>query len=295
MDLIQYFRERRDIIEKALDKFLPPESEYPEIIHKAIRYSVFAGGKRLRPILVMAGAEAVGGSIHDVLPIACGIEFIHTYSLIHDDLPALDNDDFRRGKPTNHKVFGEDIAILAGDALLTLAFEVISGHYNRSKGFDKVLRIINEIARACGTMGMIGGQVIDLESEGREIDFKTLDYIHNHKTGALIITSIRVGAIYSDATESQLEILTRYAEKIGLLYQIVDDLLDIKGDIKKTGKSVGSDIKNNKSTYPAIYGFEKAQQIACILAGEAKDYASNLGEKGKFFIHFADYLLNRES
>ena len=281
MNLRQYLSERKAIIDESLDKLLPYDSEYPNIIHKSIRYSIFSGGKRIRPILVMASAETVGGSFQDVIPIACGVELIHTYSLIHDDLPALDNDNYRRGKLTNHKVFGEEIAILAGDALLTMAFEIISNEQNKVNS-HKILQIINELARSCGTKGMIGGQVVDLESEGKQINISTLEYIHINKTAALINASIRAGAIYFDASEEQLNMLTKYAEKLGLLFQITDDLLDLEGDIKKIGKPVGSDIKNKKATYPRLCGIDKTYSIAHKLADEAKEIAGSFGEKGTF-------------
>ncbi|HHU68757.1 MAG TPA: polyprenyl synthetase family protein [Thermoanaerobacterales bacterium] len=293
MNLRQYLSERKAIIDESLDKLLPYDSEYPNIIHKSIRYSIFSGGKRIRPILVMASAETVGGSFQDVIPIACGVELIHTYSLIHDDLPALDNDNYRRGKLTNHKVFGEEIAILAGDALLTMAFEIISNEQNKVNS-HKILQIINELARSCGTKGMIGGQVVDLESEGKQINISTLEYIHINKTAALINASIRAGAIYFDASEEQLNMLTKYAEKLGLLFQITDDLLDLEGDIKKIGKPVGSDIKNKKATYPRLCGIDKTYSIAHKLADEAKEIAGSFGEKGTFFNLLPDYLLTRE-
>ncbi len=293
MDLHQYLSEKKAIVDESLDKLIANDNEYPHVIHKSMRYSVFSGGKRIRPILVIASAETVGGFLQDVIPIACAVELIHTYSLIHDDLPALDNDNYRRGKLTNHKVFGEEIAILTGDALLTLAFEIISKENNEEKAHRR-LQIINELARSCGTKGMIGGQVVDLESEDKLVDINTLEYIHTNKTGALITASIRVGAIYSNASEKQLDILTKYAEKLGLLFQITDDLLDLKGDVNKIGKPIGSDIKNKKATYPSLLGIDETYYTAHKLADETKKLACRLGQHGMFFKLLPDYLLTRE-
>lgn len=261
VQLKEYLKDRAMIVDEALLKTMPPQELYPEIIHQAMHYSVFAGGKRLRPILCLAAAEALGKEFKPLLPVACALEMIHTYSLIHDDLPAMDNDDYRRGKLTNHKLFGEGIAVLAGDALLTYAFEVLS-RYGEEQQKMVVWQVIREIVSAAGTTGMIGGQVVDLESEGKNLtDKELLIYIHTHKTGALFRASLRAGALLAGATADELNCLTIYAEKFGLAFQITDDLLDLFGDEKKLGKSIGSDAKNEKLTYPALYGVEQSRLI----------------------------------
>ncbi len=257
-----------------------------------MNYSLLAGGKRLRPILVIAAAEAIGGSRDVVLPFAVAAEFIHTYTLIHDDLPALDNDNFRRGKPTNHKVFGEAIAILSGDALLTQAFIVMTnGFLMESVPRGNVLKAAHELARAIGSTGVIGGQVVDLESEGKPIDSQTLEYIHIYKTGFFFKACIRVGAILSEANQDQLSALSRFGSHIGLAFQIVDDILDITGDEDLLGKDVGSDQDRNKATYPALFGLEESKRKAEELVeqgianlGEFDERAEPLREIARFFI-----------
>lgn len=257
-----------------------------------MRYSLFAGGKRLRPSLLIAAAEAVGGDRREVLAFAVAVEFLHTYTLIHDDLPALDNDNFRRGKPTNHKVFGEAIAILAGDALLTQAFALmtqaaLTGHAPPKS----ILRAAHELGKALGSTGVIGGQVVDLESEGRPVEESTLEYIHIYKTGYFFKSCIRVGAILSQASPAQLGALSRFGAHIGLAFQIVDDILDITGDQKKLGKDVGSDLDKNKATYPALFGLEESRNkaeklveegIACL--EDFDERADPLREIGRFFV-----------
>ncbi|MGI6144177.1 MAG: polyprenyl synthetase family protein [Peptococcia bacterium] len=260
MELKKYLQERAALVDQALLEIMPSQELYPEKIHQAMHYSVFAGGKRLRPILCLAAAEAVGKDFQPFIPVACALEMIHTYSLIHDDLPAMDNDDYRRGKLTNHKVFGEGIAILAGDALLTYAFEVLARKGEENPQNQKYLQVIREIAAAAGTLGMIGGQVVDLDSEGKNLtDEKLLVYIHTHKTGALFRASVRAGAILAGAGAEELKCLTIFAEKFGLAFQITDDLLDLFGEEEKLGKPIGSDAKNKKVTYPALYGVEKSR------------------------------------
>lgn len=295
MNLADYLQLRASEIEKALDIYLPSEDQFPPIIYQSIRYSIYAGGKRLRPILAIAAAEAVGGSRDKVMPIACALEMIHTYSLIHDDLPGMDNDDYRRGKLTNHRVYGEGIAILAGCALLTYAFELITKE-GRAQGLDPelILQVIEEISQAAGTAGMIGGQVVDLQSEGKEISWKVLEYIHQHKTGALLSCSIRAGAIIGGASSEELIKLTIYAQKIGLAFQIVDDILDLTGDEKKLGKKVGSDLENGKATYPSFYGLEESKKMARQLILEAKQELDFLGERGGILLKLADYFISRE-
>lgn len=264
MELQKYLQEKATLVEQSLQELLPAEGFYPPIIHQAMRYSIFAGGKRLRPILCLAAAEAVGKASEPLLPVACALEMLHTYSLIHDDLPAMDDDDYRRGKLTNHKVYGEGMAVLAGDALLTYAFEVLARYSKQNRNQGTALQVLEEIAVAVGTEGMIGGQVVDLESEGKNItkQEEALSYIHTHKTGALFRTSLRAGALLAEAGEEELAGLTLYAEKFGLAFQITDDLLDVIGKQEILGKPIGSDAYKKKITYPAIYGLEKSQCLA---------------------------------
>ncbi|HSE05414.1 MAG TPA: farnesyl diphosphate synthase, partial [Methylomirabilota bacterium] len=252
-DLGAYMKERADAVDAALERLLPAETLRPETLHKAMRYSVFAGGKRLRPVLVIAGAEAVGGTAERVMPTACAMELIHTYSLVHDDLPAMDNDDFRRGAPTNHKVFGEAMAILAGDALLTLAFRLVADNAADSAALRDV---VLDIADAAGHKGMVAGQVADLEAEGRRVGPEVVDYIHAHKTGALIRTSLRVGAMLCGADAAQLRALSVAGADLGLAFQIVDDVLDVVASSEELGKTAGKDQVQQKATYPAIHGIE---------------------------------------
>ncbi len=290
--LAQYLSEGQKFINDALLEFLPKENSYPESIHAAMHYSVLAGGKRLRPILVIAAAEAVGGDRRTVLPFAVAAELIHTYTLIHDDLPALDNDDFRRGKQTNHKVFGEAIAILAGDALLTQAF-ILMTHTALMEDIPErqVLKATHDMAEALGSRGMIGGQVVDIESEGKPIDAESIEYIHIYKTGHLIRACIRSGAILSGASPSQLNSLSRYGAHIGLAFQIIDDILDITGDEDVLGKDVGSDQGKEKATFPALYGLEESKKKAEQLVEESINCleqfdgrAEPLREIARFFV-----------
>jgi geranylgeranyl diphosphate synthase type II len=262
-----------------------------------MRYSLFAGGKRLRPILVMAAFEAVDGKKSAyLLPVASALELIHTYSLIHDDLPSMDNDDFRRGKPTNHKVFGEAIAILAGDALLTLAFNLIP-HRKPPKGAmsDKLMQIVHEISRAAGFAGMIGGQAADILSEGKEVDQSILEYIHIHKTAALIQTSVRVGAILAGANQSQWSALSRYGDDIGVAFQIVDDILDIEGSQEELGKDIKSDISKGKKTYPEFFGLSESKRKAKILVEEAVESLNRFGPRAEPLRAIARYITERRS
>lgn len=260
MDLEGYLREKKEKIEKALDRYLPGEEEFPPFLHRAMRYSAFAGGKRIRPIFTIATAEALGRRDEEVMALACAIELIHTYSLIHDDLPAMDDDDWRRGKPTCHRVFGEAMAILAGDALLTLAFDVMATMAEEGADPQRVLRVIGEVARAAGSMGMVGGQAVDMESQGKRVDFPVLEYIHIHKTGALIRASIRAGAIMAGAGEKELQALTEYGEAVGLAFQIVDDILDVEGRKEVMGKETGVDALKGKATYPSMVGLEESKR-----------------------------------
>jgi geranylgeranyl diphosphate synthase type II len=296
MYLRSYLERKAALVNEALVALLPDQTTYPKIIHEAVHYSMFAGGKRLRPILCLASAEAIDREITPLIPVACALEMIHTYSLIHDDLPAMDNDDYRRGKLTSHKIFGEGIAVLAGDALLTQAFEVLTsfGLSVADQEKSKVMYVINEIAQASGSQGMIGGQAIDLQSEGKEIDKITLDYIHRHKTGALFRASIRSGAILSHASKEQIDALTIYAENFGLAFQITDDLLDIIGNTQKLGKSVGSDLRNEKITYPSIYGLEKSKLMATQTVEMAVEALKCLPGNTEPLQQLVEYLLIRE-
>src|SRR5574341_23298 len=258
-----------------------------------MRYSVFAGGKRLRPLLALLACEAVGGHPEDALPAAVGLEMIHTYSLIHDDLPAMDDDDYRRGRRTSHRGYGEAVAILAGDALLTHAFHVLADPAPTRVPATRRLQVIAEIAEAAGSRGMVGGQAMDIMSEGREIDQPTLLYLHTHKTGALIRASVRAGAIAGGADGEALQALTRYGERIGLAFQIVDDILDIEGASAEMGKTAGSDLRRKKATYPALMGLEESRRQAAHLLHEAKDGLRPLGEKGAVLAALADFVGSR--
>lgn len=291
MDIRKYLKEKREYVDKALEGMLPSEEEFPKNLHKAMRYSVFAGGKRIRPILLIASAEAVGSRMEDVINAACAVEMIHTYSLIHDDLPAMDNDDLRRGKPTNHKVFGEALAILAGDALLTLAFDILAKNHNKA---ENALTVIHEIAKASGSMGMVGGQAVDMESEGKECNLPLLEYIHIHKTGALMLACIRTGAALANASKKQLESLTRYGEAIGLAFQIADDILDIEGTKKEIGKTVGSDVKKKKITYPSVLGLNESKVRAKELIQLALDVVKGFDDKAEPLRKIAGYVVERK-
>lgn len=287
-------KEKVAYIEELLAKYMPQEAGYQQTIFEAMNYSLKAGGKRLRPILTLEACKIVGGKEEDAIPFAVAIEMIHTYSLIHDDLPALDNDDLRRGRPTNHKVYGDAMAILAGDGLLNYAFEIMLRESIGKENPAKYLNAINEIAKASGVYGMIGGQVVDIESEDKKIDMEKLDFIHLNKTAAIIVGCMRAGAIIGDATEEQLDNITKYATNIGLSFQIVDDILDIVGDEAKLGKKVGSDIDNNKSTYPSLIGLEKSKQIANDLIEEAKTKISYMDGSNEFLNGLAEYIIDRE-
>lgn len=295
MDLEKALEEKLTQIDKAMDVYISKDHDLQKIIYESMRYSVFAGGKRLRPILALAACEFVGGNTEKVIPFACALEMIHTYSLIHDDLPAMDNDDYRRGKLTNHKVYGDGLAVLAGDALLNLAFETMLRETIAQKSnYEVQIIAMSEIASAAGTSGMIGGQVVDLISENKEIDADTLDFIHNHKTGALIRAAVRAGAILGNAKEEELRDLTKYAESIGLGFQITDDILDIIGDEKKLGKKIGRDIEKQKCTYPGIHGLDNSIKKVNELFEEAIGAIKNYGEKSQFFMLLADYLVKRQ-
>jgi len=292
-DLSAYMAERARAVDQALDRFLPSEAAPPESLHKAMRYSVFAGGKRLRPVLVAAGAEAVGGTLETVMPAACAVEMIHTYSLIHDDLPAMDNDDFRRGVPTNHKVFGEAIAILAGDALLTLAFRLLGD----SAGADarRLRDVFVEVADAAGSAGMVGGQVADIECEGKRVDAVTVDYIHSHKTAALIRASIRSGALLAGATPPQLEALRVAGNALGLAFQIMDDILDITATSEELGKTAGKDQAQQKATYPAVHGLEPSRRRAQALVADAHAALEPFGPRALPLRALGTFIIERKA
>lgn len=284
-----------DIIEKELRKLFDRGGCLQKVVYDAMEYSLLAGGKRIRPILTLATSEMLGGNLENAIPSAVAVECIHTYSLVHDDLPCMDNDDLRRGMATCHKKFGEATALLAGDGLLTFAFEHISDFSKyKDSSPETVLRIINEVARAAGCLGMIGGQVVDLESEGKgDVDEKTLTYMHNRKTGALIKVSVVSGAIAAGATDEQIEALVKFADNIGLAFQVQDDILDFTGDEKTLGKPIGSDKENKKTTYVTLLGVEKAKTKARELTEEAIVALDIFGEKAEFLKEMADYLMTR--
>ena len=291
-----YLEARKKIIDEALDRYLPLEDRYPPDIFKAVRYSLFASGKRIRPILCLAAAEAVGGKVETILPVACALELIHTYSLIHDDLPAMDDDDYRRGMLTNHKVFGEGVAILAGDALLTEAF-CLMAERELMKNISPVrlLDVIHEVALAAGFFGMVGGQVVDMQSEGKSVDSDTLHYIHTHKTGAMIIVSVKAGAILSNAEETDIHALALYGRHIGLAFQIADDILNVEGDRKLMGKGTGSDEGRGKITYPALMGLDASREKARELVGSALSAISHFDDRAMPLRMIATYVTERRS
>lgn len=294
MDFKAEIKNRASEFENILKKYMPKEEGYQKTVFEAMNYSLSAGGKRLRPLITLEACKIVGGNEEDVIPFAVAIEMIHTYSLVHDDLPALDNDDLRRGRPTNHKVYGEAMAILAGDALLNYAFEIMLSNSINKKDANRYLKAINEIAKSSGIYGMIGGQVVDIESENKIINKDKLDFIHMNKTAAIIIGCMRAGAIIGGAEDDELENITKYARNIGLGFQIVDDILDIIGDQSKLGKNIGSDIENNKSTYPSLFGLQKSKELAEELIEEAKDCVAKFDERDEFLKGLADYIVDRD-
>ncbi len=286
------WKKRADLVEEGLLRELRKVPAYDETLEKAMEYSLMAGGKRLRPVLLMAAADAVGKDGAAFLTTGCAIEMIHTYSLIHDDLPAMDNDDYRRGKPTNHKVFGDGIAVLAGDALLTLAFEVMLRQEGAAP--ETLVTVVSEMSRAAGPYGMVGGQVLDLEGEGRRLDLAALRKIHMGKTGALFCAAIRSGAILAGAKEEELAALTLYAERFGLAFQITDDILDVTGDEAAIGKPVGSDVRNEKATYVTLTSLEEAKKLAEDAVNEAVAALDIFGERAAFLRDLALFLLGRK-
>ena len=291
-DLQDFLATRTEAVNRALSKFLPSEKTRPATIHKAMRYSLFAGGKRMRPALCLAAAQACGGREADALPLACAVECVHTYSLIHDDLPAMDNDDFRRGKPTNHKIFGDGIAVLAGDALLTQAFEIAA----QAKGWPRYPHrtLILELAKASGSLQLVAGQVADLEGEGKKISAGELRYIHERKTSALLCCSVRLGGMSANCTSAQLKALTDFGYHVGLAFQVIDDILDVTQTSEQLGKTAGKDTAAQKATYPAIVGLEKSRKIAEQLTGKA--FAALKPFKGHAIAleALAEFLLKRD-
>lgn len=291
MEFKDKLNERIELINKALENYLKPK--YPEKLYEAMNYSVFAGGKRLRPVLLLSACEAVGGNIDDAMPFACALEMIHTYSLIHDDLPAMDNDDFRRGKPTCHKQFDEALAILAGDGLLTYAFEVMLGAVCAKKDIN-LANAAKLIANYSGSEGMLVGQVVDVESEGKKIDDKTLMFIHDNKTGGLIKAALMAGAMIGGADNDTVSSFEKIGYNIGMAFQIKDDILDVTSTTEVLGKPVLSDVKNDKQTYVSLYGLDNAQQDYETLSTGAVKMIKDMGEKADFLAWYAEALINRE-
>lgn len=289
-DLHQYLTTRRQWVEQALAELVP--AAYPDRLYEAMRYSLLAGGKRLRPILCLASCDLVGGTLEQAMPTACALEMVHTMSLIHDDLPAMDNDDYRRGRLTNHKVFGEDMAILAGDALLAYAFQVIAER-THTVSAERILDVIGRLGRAASATGLVGGQVVDLESEGKAIPLETLEYIHAHKTGALLEIAVVSGGILGGADREQVEHLSLFARDIGLAFQIMDDILDVTATSEQLGKTAGKDVAAAKATYPSLLGLGLSQQRASDLIHAAKSQLSPYGSAAIPLLALADFITQR--
>jgi geranylgeranyl diphosphate synthase type II len=294
--LEQFLSRSRQLVENALDDLLPPEDNEPVVLHQAMRYSVFAGGKRIRPVLVMAAAQAVGNDAGSVLPLAVSLECIHTYSLVHDDLPAMDNDDMRRGKPTLHKVFGDAVAILAGDALLTFAFSLLtSPAVTRVYRADRLLAAIHDLATAAGSTNLIAGQVMDIMSEGKAVDSEIVNNIMKSKTGALIRASLTCGARLAGGDLREIRLLGQYGECLGQVFQIRDDLLDLEGDPEKLGKAVKKDQQRGKATYPRLFGEEKTRALMRDLMDAAVETIKPLGDKADLLSGLVRYVGQRIS
>ena len=294
--LRSYLQQRSELIETALNDYLPVVESSPSRLHEAMRYSVFAGGKRLRPILLLAACEAVGGDAAKALPAACSLEMVHCYSLVHDDLPAMDDDDLRRGQPTNHRVFGEATAILAGDALLTEAFALLSSATTCAKiAPAPCCEVVQILARSIGSTGMVGGQVVDMESEERAIDLATLEFIHTRKTSALIRAAVEMGAVIGEATDEQRQALCRYAEAAGLAFQVADDILDIVADQAELGKSIGSDQDRGKATFPSLIGLGQARRRAAELKQQALTEIAALDDSARALREIATYIVDRSN
>jgi len=295
VSIATYLEESREKVDQALHALMPREDSHPVRLVSAMRHSLFAGGKRIRPILVLAAAGAAGGRDDDALLPACALELVHTYSLIHDDLPAMDDDDFRRGRPTCHRAFDEGTAILAGDALLTMAFDLLSvENKGEETGIEDHirLRMVQELARAAGWRGMVGGQQVDMDSEGSEPDLPVLEYIHTHKTGALIRCSLILGGLSANADEATLRALASFGEKVGLAFQVVDDILDLTATTEEMGKDQGSDAERGKVTYPGLFGLEGARERAFKLVDDAKNVMGGFDSAGRL-AEIADYVLLR--
>jgi geranylgeranyl diphosphate synthase type II len=294
VDIEKYLEEKRQLVDRYFEAHLPPVGTSPAVLHEAIRYSLLAGGKRIRPILTIAAAEAIGPPPASLLPVACAFEFIHTYSLIHDDLPAMDNDDFRRGKPTNHKVYGDGMAILAGDGLQTMAFEWCSRAdlVNDIEPYVQV-QIIAELAIGSGNQGMVGGQVLDIQAENQQVELAELQNIHAHKTGKLIRASVRSGALLSGANLTQFGQLTGYAEDIGLAFQIADDVLNVTGTREELGKDANTDAERGKQTYPSFYGLEGAKKLAQECVDRAIGRLRSFDDKADPLRGIAQYIVSR--
>jgi geranylgeranyl diphosphate synthase type II len=295
MDFKAYLKDKQQSIDQALKDFFPQPQGPAATVMRAMQYSLFAGGKRLRPILCLAGAEAVGGHAKALLPVACSLELIHTYSLIHDDLPAMDNDDLRRGRPTNHKVFGEAMALLAGDGLLTEAFRMMTEmELPEPIPAQALLRTIGLIAAAAGYQGMVGGQTVDIEYTGKKVDSSLLQFLHTRKTGALITAAVAAGAILGGGSEAEIRALTAYGESIGLAFQIADDILDVEGDSKLMGKGTGGDVRKQKITYPAVVGLEQSKKLKKELIEQAITALGPFGAGAEPLRHLANYIIERK-
>ncbi len=294
MNLKEELEQKKQYFENELDKYMPGESSYPEILFKSMRYSLFAGGKRLRPIMLIEACEAFGGDAQKAMPFACAMEMIHTYSLIHDDLPALDNDNFRRGRLTNHKAFGENIAILAGDGLLSYAFEIMSNAVVENLDINSA-KAMQAVAFAAGVNGMVSGQTVDVICEGKKIDKQTLDFIHLNKTAAMIVGAVKAGAYLGGADEKTIEKLEKAAIKLGIAFQIQDDVLDVIGTFDELGKTTNSDEKNDKVTYVSLFGVEESKNFTEKLSNEAIEIFKSCGDNMDFFVELTKYLIDRRS
>ncbi|HOP99387.1 MAG TPA: polyprenyl synthetase family protein [Acetivibrio clariflavus] len=295
MEFMEKLEIYQDIVNNYLEECIKEKDILQKSVYNAMRYSLLAGGKRLRPVLSLAVCDMLEGDLKEVLPYACAVEMIHTYSLIHDDLPSMDNDDYRRGKPTNHKVYGEALAILAGDGLLNMAFELmLENTSSNCNNIENKVKAMAYIARSSGVRGMIGGQVVDIESENSEVPVETLEYMHRLKTGALIKASVISAAIICNASKEDIQKLGTYAEGIGLAFQIKDDILDVEGSVEKLGKKVGSDASNKKTTYVSIYGLDKSKQMLAETTEKAIKSLDSFGQKAAFLKELAEYLVIRE-
>ncbi len=291
---VEYPNDLLSLVDQSLEKFFPSEDTYPQVLYKAMRYSLFAGGKRFRPVVVLSSALTFGADPAQAMPTACAIEYIHTYSLIHDDLPAVDDDDYRRGRLTCHKVFGVDIAIMAGDALFAEAFTLIS-RLQKAGSSSNILQVIRELAEASGPGGMVGGQVVDMTSSDKEVDLETVTFIHTHKTGRLIRAAVRSGAILAGASPGELELVSSYADNLGLAFQITDDILDEVGTLDELGKTPGADKKQHKVTFPLVMGVEQARKTAEEDIRKAKEALRGIKRDTGRLENLADFVIERSS